>query len=434
MTEQEIRQIIESGVDRSEIEYIMMYSEIGEDFQDQLIGLLAKGDLDTYNAAIDELILQGVWDESRDEPDPRVEAEASEAIEYIMSLDEPPKELSIQMQYLNNTLVMRKLFYYDGDLLEDLAPGVKIDAGFETRRGEQWEIAFWSDSRLTIDKSLDPFDLAILDVIYTLDCNGIKAFSTKWIDILLSGSSKRNSTANAIARIDRAIDKLSLTHVQCELNGVPRDETPLLSVERFGHSQGYIYYLKRINDLYAYAHDQKQIANTPNSYFDTSKLPKEYAFADTETAIILKRRVILRVMRILKISSGKAMLANWNRISLIQKKDKSEGLFPELGLMPDVEDLDPTAAEKKLKQWRTKQKPLYIKVVRGTLENLKRQYVILDYEEHKDNDSKNPKDPVTGFDIICFTKTERAALQRLRDEQKPQYVQNLLDKRKKASS
>lgn len=434
MTDQEIRTIIEAGVDRNEIEYIMMHSEIGEDFQDQLIGLLAKGDLDIYNAAIDELILQGVWDESRDESDPRVEAEASEAIEYIMSLDEPPKELPIQMQYLNNTLVMRKLFYYDGDLLEDLAPGVKIDAGFETRRGEQWEIEFWSDSRLTIDKSLDPFDFAILDVVYTLHCNGIKAFSTKWIDILLSGSSKRNSTANAIARIDRAIDKLSLTHVQCELNGVPRDETPLLSVERFGHSQGYIYYLKRINDLYAYAHDQKQIANTPNSYFDTSKLPKEYAFADTETAIILKRRVILRVMRILKISSDKAMLANWNRISLIQKKDKSEGLFPELGLMPDVEDLDPTAAEKKLKQWRTKQKPLYIKVVRGTLENLKRQYVILDYEEHKDNDSKNPKDPVTGFDIICFTKTERAALQKLRDEQKPQYVQNLLDKRKKASS
>lgn len=431
MTDQEIIQIIEAGVDRSEIEYIMMHSEIGEDFQEQLIGLLARGDIDTYNTAIEELILQGIWDESKDEPDPTVEAEASAAIDYIMSLDEPPKELPIQMQYLNNTLVMRKLFYYDGDLLEDLAPGVVDSADFETRRGEKWSIEFWSNSHLTIDNSLDPFDFAILDVIYTLHCNGIKAFSTKWIDILLSGSSKRNSTANAIARIDRAIDKLSLTHVRCELNGVPRDETPLLSVVRFGHSQGYIYYLNDINDLYAYAHEHKQISNTPTSYFDTSKLPKEYAFADTETAMIIKRRVILRVMRILKISSGKAMLANWNRISLIQKIDKSEGIFPELGLMPDVEDLDPVAAEKKLKQWRTKQKPQYIKVVRGTLENLKRQYVILDYEEHKDNGSKNPKDPITGFDIICFTKSERAALQKLRDEQKPQYVQNLLDKRKK---
>ena len=82
--------------------------------------------------------------------------------------------------------------------------------------------------------------------------------------------------------------------------------------------------------------------------------------------------------------------------------------------------------------YSTKQKPLYIKVVRGTLENLKRQYVILDYEEHKDNDSKNPKDPVTGFDIICFTKTELAALHKLREEQKAQYAQTLLAKRKKA--
>ena len=126
--------------------------------------------------------------------------------------------------------------------------------------------------------------------------------------------------------------------------------------------------------------------------------------------MIIKRRVILRVMRILKISSGTAKLKNWNRISLIQKKDKSEGLFPELGLMPNIDGLDAEEAEKKLKQWRTKQKPLYIKVVRGTLENLKRQFVILDYEEHRDNDSKNPKDPVTGFDVICFTRKELSNL------------------------
>lgn len=431
MTDEEIRKRIESGIERSEIEFIMGHSEIGKDFQYQLISLYAKGDMAMYYGAIDELILRDIWDERKDEPNPKLEKEASEAIDYIMSLDEPPKELPIQMQYLNNTLVLRKLFYYDGNLLADVVPGKKDCAGFETMRGEQWDVDFWSDSNLTIDKSLDPFDVAVLDVIYTLYCNEIKAFSTKWIDLLLSGNMKRNPTGNSIARIDRTIDKLSAIHVQCTLNGVPREQTPLLSLSKFGHSQGNIYYLRQINDLYAYAHDKKQISNIPNRYFDTSKLPKEYSFADTETAMVIKRRVVLRVMRILTISSGKASFANWNRISLIQKKDKSEGLFPELGLMPDVENLEPVEAEKKLKQWRTKQKPLYIKVVRGTLENLKRQYVVLDYEEHKDNDSKNPKDPVTGFDIICFTKSERAALSKLRDEQKPQYVMNLLSKRQK---
>ena len=60
MTTQEIRQFIDAGVDRSEIEYIMMHSEIGEAFQDQLIDLLARGDMDTYEAAVEELVLQGL--------------------------------------------------------------------------------------------------------------------------------------------------------------------------------------------------------------------------------------------------------------------------------------------------------------------------------------------------------------------------------------
>ena len=97
--------------------------------------------------------------------------------------------------------------------------------------------------------------------------------------------------------------------------------------------------------------------------------------------------------------------------------------------MPNIDGLDAEEAEKKLRQWRTKQKPMYIKVVRGTLENLKRQFVILDYEEHKDNDSKSPRDPVTGFDIICFTKDEQDKLFKKRDELKSDYVNKLLKKR-----
>ena len=39
MTDQEIRQLIESGVDRGEIEYIMSLDYIGEAFQRQLLQL-----------------------------------------------------------------------------------------------------------------------------------------------------------------------------------------------------------------------------------------------------------------------------------------------------------------------------------------------------------------------------------------------------------
>lgn len=434
MTDEKIRELIESGVERSEIEYVMRLGYIGKAFQSQLLQLLADGNMDAYEGALTQLYELGVLKETDYERDyeltPKQEARLNEALVYVMSLDAPPKEVPLQMQYLNNTLIMRKLFDYNGDILEDVAPGEHDWAEFETTKGENWSVEFWSDSGLTIDKSLDQFDWAVMDAIYTLHCYEIKMFSTRWIDMLLSGNRGKAPTANSIARIDRTIEKLSMIHFKYEVQSELADETPLLSVQRFGNTLGHYYYLNSINNLYAYAHDKNQVINVPNSYLDTTKLPKEFAFADTETAMVIKRRVILRVMRILYMNNkGKKRLKNWNRISLIQKKDKTDGLFPKLGLMPNIDGLDAAEVERKLKQWRTKQKPLYIKVVRGTLENLKRQYVILDYEEHKDNDSKSLREPVTGFDVICFTKREQQALHTMRDEQKPDYVHNLLKKR-----
>ena len=434
MTDQEIRQLIESGVERSEIEYVMSLDYIGDAFQSQLLQLLADGNMDAYEGALTQLYEMDILKESDYERDyelsPEQEAQLNAALDYVMSLDAPPKEVPLQMQYLNNTFIMRFLFDFNGNILEDVKPGQADGYEFETTKGEIWGVDFWSDSVLTIDKSLDQFDWAVMDAIYTLHCYEIKMFSTKWIDMLLSGNRGKAPTANSIARIDRTIDKLSLIHLRYEVQGELVDETPLLSVQKFGNTLGNYYYLNSINNLYAYAHDKNQVINVPNSYLDTSKLPKEFAFADTETAMVIKRRVILRVMRILYLNNkGTKRLKNWNRISLIQKKDKSDGLFPNLGLMPNIDGLDAAEAEKKLKQWRTKQKPMYIKVVRGTLENLKRQYVILDYEEHKDNDSKSLRDPVTGFDIICFNKTEQNRLHTMRDEQKPDYVAGLLKKR-----
>ena len=71
----------------------------------------------------------------------------------------------------------------------------------------------------------------------------------------------------------------------------------------------------------------------------------------------------------------------------------------------------------------------YMRVVKGTLEHLKQIHVILDYEECRPNESKSRREPVIGYDIICFNKTEADALAGMRDEQKAAYVQRLLDKR-----
>jgi hypothetical protein len=234
MTDKEIRQLIESGVERSEIEYVMRLDYIGEAFQSQLLQLLADGNMDAYEGALTQLYEMDILKESdydRDyELSPEQEAQLNDALDYVMNLDEPPKEIPLQMQYLNNTLIMRKLFDYNGDILEDIAPGVHSGAEFDTTTGENWTVDFWSDSGLTIDKSLDHFEWAIMDAIYTLHCNGIKMFSTKWLDMLLSGNRGKAPTANSITRIDVAIEKLSLIHLQYKTKDELSDETPLLSV------------------------------------------------------------------------------------------------------------------------------------------------------------------------------------------------------------
>ena len=455
MTDLEIRQLIESGVDRSEIEYIMQHSEIGSDFQDQLIDLLAAGKYDEYQNCLDEVRLWKVWDESKDadiELSPEEEEKLNEAIEYVMDLDEPPREIAPQMQYLNLTYVMRHLFYNEHDILSVLTPDQSNTVKFQTDKGEKWEVCYDTDSLLTVDKRLDPFDFDVLDAVFTLHTNGINFFSTKWIDMLLSGSGKRAATKGGIDRIERSIEKLSYLNVQVTINGEARERSRLLSVQRFGNTEGSYYYLDELNDLYEYAAEMNQVANVPAAYFDTSSLPKEFKFSDTETAIYIKRRIVVRVMNILRESKSKHHgRKHWNRISLIHAKEKKyydpkgrqknkssddpeyphtkkRGLFAELGLMPDVDGLTPAEQKEIMSKWR-KTKADYMRIIRGTLEHLKQIYVIMDYEECRPNDSKSLKDPVISYDIICFTQSEINKLNGMRDELKPRYVQNLLEKR-----
>lgn len=460
MTDQEIRRLIEAGVDRSEIEYIMMHSEIGEEFQDQLLELLAAGDFAKYHNYLDEMMQWNIWDDSKDGDGTlplEEEEKINELLNYLMTLTEPPKELPIQMQYLNLTYVMRHMFYNKDDVLSVLTPDQGNTVKFQTDRGEKWEVFYDTDSLLTVDKRLDPFDFNVLDAIFTLHTNEINFFSTRWLDMILSGSGKRSTTKGSIDRIDHSIEKLSYLNIQITINGKERAYSRLLSVQRFGNTEGSYYYLNELNDFYMYAVEMGQVANTPATYFDTSALPKEYKFSDTETAILIKRRVIARVMGILRQSEAKHHVRkNWNRISLIHSKDKKHinqkgrqknreadvveyphtkrnGLFGELGLLPDVDGLTPAEQKEVMSKWR-KPKADYMRVVRGTLEHLKRIYVILDYEEVRPNESKSLRDPVIGYDIICFTQTEINALNGMREELKASWVQKKLDKRHSTQS
>lgn len=459
MTDLRLKKAIELGVERNEIEYVMLHDEIGEDFQEQLIALLEAGDFTTYQDYLDEMMQWIIWDNSKDliSVFPTIEEQQlNKAIDHVMNLDELPREILPQTQYLNLTYVMRHLFYNEKDVLSVLTLNQGNTIRFQTDSGERWEIYYDTTSLLTIDKRLDPFDFAVLDAIYTLYKNEIFFFSTKRIDMLLSGNSKRSATKSSIDRIERSIEKLAYLQVQIIIDDEEREFSQLLSVQRFGHSEGSYYYLEKMNDLYSYATEMHQVANVPAAYFDTSTLPKEFKFSDTETSIYIKRRIIARVMGILRQSeSNYHPRSHWNRISLIQAKEKKyinprgrqktlpqsesqyqrtkkRGLFTELGLMPEIDGLSPQEQKLIMSAWR-KKKADYMRVVRGTLEHLKRIYVILDYEEVRPNESKSLREPVIGYDIICFDRTENNALKGMRNEKKAAYVQRLSDRHKSSN-
>ena len=95
MTDQEIRQLIESGVERSEIEYVMSLDYIGDAFQSQLLQLLADGNMDAYEGALTQLYEMDILKESDYERDyelsPEQEAQLNAALDYVMSLDRLPE-------------------------------------------------------------------------------------------------------------------------------------------------------------------------------------------------------------------------------------------------------------------------------------------------------------------------------------------------------
>ena len=84
MTDERIRELIDAGVNRGEIEYIVSLKEIGQDFQDQLLQILAKEGFSAYQDALSKLYEWGVLEndpfDTEVELSPEQEAELNAAL------------------------------------------------------------------------------------------------------------------------------------------------------------------------------------------------------------------------------------------------------------------------------------------------------------------------------------------------------------------
>lgn len=436
MTTEEVKMWLSAGVPAEDLEFIVAHDEIGSDFQQQLLETRRDNGLQAMNGAIEHLVQMGIWEEDENSVSFAEEDRMLSIMEEVSDFAEFGEDYSFENQYLNTANALRKLFYNHGaNLLADTKGGVPEEAEFEDNNGIKWSFRYSTNLVAPVYENLTPFDLSILDVCYTLYCMDKRIISVITFDKLLSGNKNRKHSPKKIQVILDSIRKLNSVNVEFSVRGKTYEATKLLDADIIGNLAGEvsasspIIYLHGISNLVQYAADWKEYAAVPKAYFDTSKLKGNLHFEDTETAIILKRRVITKVMGIIRMSRQKGRkFKNWNRLSLVQQKNEEKGIFPDLGLMPDIDGKTEEEAAKIKRNWQKDEKIKYMKVVKGTLENLKANYAILDYEDFR----KNPKEEIIGFDIICFTKTEADALAGMREELKPGYVSSLIAKRKSA--
>lgn len=342
-----------------------------------------------YAQALDSL--------QRKEPDtyPMVKNEIKET-EIIDEDKAKLPVLTFHRQYMNNTKISRILSTKPIPI-EEVVSELKIPINDKIIN----LVDIWRDENITLStNNITQFDMAIMDAAYTIMCSGYMVITAEWIARVLSGNPDQKITPQKIGAIRRSIDKLRSVHIKIDCKdeiNARRDtrgkiekfiyESYLLPLDKIearyeANGKEIVAYLVLTKPaLYRYAEIFNQIIDVPAELLDTHE-----EFRDTDEAILIKRYVIKRVAQI--VSKNKL---NSNKISFLwydKDIDEERGLFPELGYVPNDS-----------KAWRDKKQKIN-KTVKLTLKSLKDKNAIKDFEEYREDGTKNPASPIMGYKIF----------------------------------
>lgn len=250
------------------------------------------------------------------------------------------------------------------------------------------------DPHITLSQdNITPFDISVMDAIYTIICMGYTIIAAEWIAKVMSGNIKQKATKKQLASIYDSIDKMRCVHIKisgkndtvsggntknkirefsCESYLLPVDK--ITTIYENG-KQTVAYPVLAKPALYRYAEAIHQIIEVPVNFLDT-----QAEYRDTEEAILIKRYIVKHIGQVF----GKEKVSY---LSYEEENDAQKGLFPELGYYPDNTG-----------KWRNKKEKIN-KVVKLTLESLKKKHIIVDYESYRKNETKNPAVPIMGYKI-----------------------------------
>lgn len=323
--------------------------------------------------------------------------------------------LSLEKHYMNISAVLKAIYSATNGISDNLEIN-EITTGSEDKTVYSIEITvpvipeknisttvrIWTHPETEEIPKLTPFDIAVLDSVYTIVTNiGSMVIATDYIQKTLSLAQNQRETPKKAQMIIDSLKKLGTIRVEIdcsdELNARKIMDhcgtfsghllelgDPLKATYHVNGKPVTVYPLKEIPVTHQYAELINQMTKFPADLLYTDKGGKTNITLD---AMVIRRNVVRRVLQILA-RSPKSRLRS-NRLSLLWENNHGilKGLFAELGYEPDTSV-----------QWRTKIKPRIVRVVEDTLMIL-RDKKYLSYHEYRADGTKNPASPVMGYEI-----------------------------------
>ncbi len=283
-------------------------------------------------------------------------------------------KLTIINQYMNNTRVARMIF----------SPQNKNDKScqlmIEVENQILSTVDLWINDNVSLSEPLSPLDLAVLDAVYTIMKAGQMIMTIEWILLVLTGNANIRLTPKRQKLIEDSLKKMNGIVVRITLSNSSRMAKHLKQLTYEGYllptdkirgvyaSNGKsveVYRVLREPILYTFAEDyNRELICIPAQVFGLSS---SQAKNETINAILIKRYVLKRVYQIKHNNK-----LNSNKISLEWRHGKKVGgLYHDLGYEPDGSEM-----------WRKKTKPMITRIVRATLDFLKENNVIADYQPY----------------------------------------------------
>lgn len=265
--------------------------------------------------------------------------------------------------YLNNTKLSNCLPFCG-----PLSTGRSFQVASLPQRGICITASFvLSEQLLNSRPEITPFDLAVMDCVYTLFLYGVSGFTPEMVARILSGKMDKDVTREHAQSICRSLDKLSLIQIRIDCS-TEFQQRKIISKEQKAQYTTYLLPLERIQvisanhrtvmtgyhliqkpALFEYAEKVRQIISFPMELLQAGTL------SDTPEALLLKRALLRR------IECMKSEKNHYNSRDIrYERYDNSskrmKGLFSDIGIRK--EDFSTGSGS----WWRKKRSTLHQKV------------------------------------------------------------------------